>query len=96
MILYIGYYLAAISTTDLGLPNATPTNSTIDNLLRFFFGLAGGLAVLFIAIGGFKYATSSGDPSATKSAKNTIQYALIGLILTILAQFIIGLVVSAA
>lgn len=85
----------ALGASDLGLPNVTPTNSTIETVLRFFFGLAGALAVLFIAIGGFKYTTSGGEPSSLKQAKETIIYAIIGLVTTILAQVIIGIVVSA-
>jgi len=40
------------------------------------------LLVVFIMIisGGFKYITSGGDPKQTESAKNTITYAILGLV----------------
>jgi hypothetical protein len=52
-----------------------------------------------IIIGGFKYITSGGDSNNVSSAKNTILYAIIGLIIVALAQtivrFILGRVISA-
>lgn len=84
-----------MTAADLGLPNVTPTSSTIETIATFFFGLVGALSVLFLAIGGFKYATSSGSPEGLKQAKGTITYAIIGLVVALFAQVIIGFVVSA-
>lgn len=50
------------------------------------------IAVVFIIIGGIRYATSSGDSDKVKSAKNTILYALIGLVIAILANVIVQIV----
>jgi len=38
---------------------------------------------IFLVIGGFKFITSGGDPKATESAKNTLTYAILGLVLLI-------------
>lgn len=84
----------ALNASDLGVPVVSLNNNSIETALRFFFGLAGALAVLFIAIGGFRYTTSGGDPQGIQQAKNTILYAVIGLVLAMLAQFIIGFVIS--
>ncbi len=54
----------------------------------------GAVAVIMIVIGGIKYTISQGDSSAVTSAKNTILYAVIGLIVAILATVIIGFVNS--
>ncbi|MBP7837567.1 hypothetical protein KA021_02620 [Candidatus Saccharibacteria bacterium] len=85
----------AISTIDLGLPYISLGENKVQAGLQFFLGVAIALAVLFIAIGGFKYTTSGGEPASLKQAKETITYAVIGLIVAVLAQIIIGLVVSA-
>ena len=45
-----------------------------------------------IVIGGIKYATSGGDASGTKSAKDTILYAVIGLVVALIGQTIVLLV----
>ncbi len=44
--------------------------------------------------GGIKYITSSGDAGNAGSAKNTIVYALVGLVVIALAKTIIGYVIS--
>ncbi|HET7630577.1 MAG TPA: pilin [Candidatus Saccharimonadales bacterium] len=64
---------------------------TVINVLLVVAGL---VAVLFIIIGGLRYVFSAGDASATKSAKDTIIYAIIGLILAVLAYGIVNFVVS--
>jgi hypothetical protein len=55
------------------------------NLLSVIVGVA---SVIMIIIGGFKYVTSSGDSNNIANAKNTIIYAIVGLIVAALAQVI--------
>ena len=50
--------------------------------------VAGIAAVIMIIIGGFKYVTSTGDSASVNSAKNTILYAIIGLVIAMVAQSI--------
>lgn len=59
-----------------------------------FFLAAGTLAVIFLILGGIRYITSSGDSARIKAAKDTILYAIIGLIVTILAFPIVGFVLA--
>ncbi len=65
--------------------------TTITNILLF---LIGAIAVIAIIIGGIRYVTSNGDASQTKSAKDTILYAVVGLIVAIVAYAIVQFVVS--
>ncbi|MBA3758547.1 hypothetical protein H0X10_02855 [Candidatus Saccharibacteria bacterium] len=51
--------------------------------------LVGVAAVIVIIIGGFLYVLSSGDPSRVNSAKSMILYAIIGLVVAVLAQSIV-------
>ncbi len=60
------------------------------NILSFVVGVA---AVLMVMLGGFKYITSAGDANSISSAKNTILYAIIGLIVFLLSQGIIAFVI---
>src|SRR5690606_11396716 len=64
---------------------------TITNILLF---LLGAVAVIMIIIGGFRYVTSGGDSSSTTSAKNTIMYAVIGLVVAILAYAIVQFILD--
>lgn len=65
--------------------------TVVANFVAFAVGFA---AVIVIIISGISYMTSQGDSAKVQTAKNTIIYASIGLILAILARFIIGFVVT--
>jgi hypothetical protein len=58
--------------------------------------IVGVVAVIMIIFGGLKYITSGGDSSNVSSAKNTIIYAIIGLVIVALAQFIVRFVLDKA
>lgn len=80
--------------------DATNTiNDIIADVINIFSLIVGIVSVIMIIIGGFRYITSGGDSSNVSSAKNTILYAIIGLIIVVLAQsivrFILGRVVAA-
>lgn len=62
---------------------------TITNVMLF---LIGAVSVIMLIIGGIRYTISNGDQGAVKSAKDTIMYAIIGLIVSLLAYAIIGFV----
>lgn len=68
--------------------------SIIINILNAIIAVAGLVAVIFIIIGGFNYMTSAGDPGKTKKAKDTILYAVIGLIICVLAFAIVNFVIG--
>jgi hypothetical protein len=65
----------------------------IVNLLSLVVGL---LSVVFLIFGAFKYITSGGDSGKVTSAKSTILYALIGLVIVAIAQVIVRVVVGKA
>lgn len=51
--------------------------------------IVGVASVIMIIIGGFRYIISTGDPNATKGAKDTILYAVIGLAIALVAQALV-------
>lgn len=67
----------------------------VGNILNVVYGLIGVVAVVFVIIGGFKYMTSQGEPGRVQQAKNTILYALIGLIITVSAFAITAFILQA-
>jgi hypothetical protein len=76
-----------------------PTNSdTVQNLIADVIGvisfIVGIAAVIMIMVGGFKYITSQGDGNSISSAKNTILYAVIGLVVALFAQLIVRFVIN--
>lgn len=63
-------------------------------IINIFSVIVGIVAVIMIIWGGFKYITSGGDSGNITSAKNTIIYAIIGLIIVALAQFLVKFVLD--
>lgn len=63
-------------------------------IINILLGFAGILAVLFIIIGGFLMITSAGNENRIKQGKQTLIYAVAGLILTLLSFSIVALVQS--
>lgn len=67
--------------------------SAITDVINLFSIVVGVTAVIMIIIGGFRYITSGGDSGNVSGAKNTILYALIGLVIVALAQTIVRFVI---
>lgn len=80
--------------------SATGAGDRVSDLLKrvinIFSWIVGVIAVIMIIVGGLKYITSGGDSSNVSSAKNTILYALVGLVIVALAQFIVRFVLGEA
>jgi hypothetical protein len=78
------------------LPNATgaANGSILQTVLQDLFGVIGGLALIFLIIGGLRYIFSNGDPQNAASARGTIIYALVGLMVAIVAESIVALVLG--
>jgi hypothetical protein len=49
----------------------------------------GFVSLIMVIVGGFKYITSQGDPKAMSSAKNTITWAILGLVFIIISWLIL-------
>ena len=64
---------------------------TVSKVLLFVIGA---VSVIMLIIGGIRYTISQGVSSAVTSAKNTILYSIIGLVVAILAYAAVDFVVS--
>jgi hypothetical protein len=67
-------------------------NSLIATIINILSLIVGVVSVIMIIIGGFRYITSGGDSNNVTAAKNTILYAIIGLVIVALAQTIVRFV----
>lgn len=65
--------------------------NTVTSVLLFVIGA---ISVIMIIIGGLRYVTSGGDSSNVSAAKNTILYAIVGLIVALLSYALINFVLS--
>ena len=64
----------------------------ITNTILYIVGI---IAVIMLIIGGIKYLVSGGDAKKVTDAKNTVLYAIIGIVICFFAYAIINFVVSA-
>jgi hypothetical protein len=78
-----------------GKTSAIAPITVITNIINIFLGLLGLLAVIIILIGGFKWMTANGVEDKVKTAKKTIYYGLIGLVIILLAYVIVKVVIGA-
>lgn len=70
------------------------SDGIVRKVINLLMTLAGVIAVIVIIIGGIRYTTSGGDAGNTKSAKNTILYAIIGLVVAIMSFAIVNFVLD--
>lgn len=64
----------------------------VTNTVLFAVGI---ISVIMLIWGGIRYITSGGDSKKVTDAKNTILYAIIGLIIAILAYAIVNFIITA-
>lgn len=64
---------------------------TVTNILLF---LIGAVSVIMLIIGGIRYVVSGGDQAAVTAAKNTILYAIVGIIVAFLAYAAVSFVIN--
>ena len=76
------------------LPQYCTVSVAIRKVLNILFGLSGGVAVLFIVLGGFQYMTSAGNQEQADKGKKTLTYAIIGLVVIVLATTIVNITVK--
>ncbi|MDQ3094115.1 MAG: pilin [bacterium] len=72
----------------------TINNSNVDDMLQIVFAIVGAIAFLIIVLAGLKYTLSQGNPQETAKAKNQIVYALVGMVIALLAFSIVRFVVK--
>lgn len=73
-------------------PGQTTVESVAKTTVKILSYFVGVVAVVMIIIGGFLYLTSGGDSNRVASAKNTIIYAIVGLVIALLAQALVRFV----
>ena len=69
-------------------------NNIVTTVINIFSWVVGVVCVIMIIYGGFKYVTAGGDSNNVTAAKNTILYAIVGLVIVALAQVIVKFVLA--
>ena len=90
-----GANLQAGTNCKTGGNNATEQiNRIIKLVINTLSLIVGIVAVVMIIVGGMRYVTSGGSDTSVTGAKNTILYAVIGLIIVAMAQFIVRFILN--
>ena|SRR5581483_1879866 len=79
------------TTTSTG---TSKINNLITTIVNIFSAVVGIISVIMIIVGGFQYITSGGDTGKVGTAKTTIIYAIVGLIVVAFAQFLVQFVLN--
>jgi Type IV secretion system pilin len=74
--------------------SGNPATKTISSITTIVAVLAGIAAIGFIMFGGFKFITSNGDPGKAASGRMTVLYAVIGLLVIVIAQSLIQFIIG--
>lgn len=92
-------FITAVTTLDpqvrqTNLPDVTAGSSALHEIVQIVIGIVAALSVLFIVIGGLRYVLSDGDPQGASKARSTVVYALVGLVIAISAEAIVGFAIK--
>jgi len=85
-------FLIPLSVNGIVIQNpleAESFDALIVNIIDFLIPVASAVAGLMIVVGAFYFVTSAGSPERVEKGKKLIFYALLGLIVVILAQFLV-------
>lgn len=91
---------SAVEKAEEGLEGVNPGATDdlmgiVNSILNTVFVVVGIVAVVMIILGGINYSTSQGDPGKATKAKNTIMYAIIGLVVVIISFAVVNFVLAA-
>ena len=73
---------------------STDPESLVKQFVNIFLFAVGALSVIMLIWGGIRYTTSAGDSNKVTAAKNTVLYAIVGLVVAILAYAIVNMVID--
>ncbi|MEI9913691.1 MAG: hypothetical protein WDN66_01670 [Candidatus Saccharibacteria bacterium] len=77
-----------------GLPKVNAGSGELHSALTIVFGIAAVISVLMIVIGGLMFITSGGNEQNVKRARETLIYAVVGLVISLLAEIIVAFVLG--
>lgn len=73
---------------------STTLDGTVRSVVDILSLVVGAVSVIMVIVGGMKYVTSQGESSGTASAKNTVIYAMVGLVIVALSQILVRFVIT--
>ena len=75
---------------------SSQVNDTLSAIINVFSAIVGIVAVIMIIVSGLQFMTANGDPQGIAKARTALLYAIIGLVIVVLAQTIVHFAISQA
>lgn len=94
MNMLLSFAEALLKTDEIGYKGPTQANNFLGGVLNTIYFWLGVVAVGFIVYGAYMYVLSNGDSGRVKKAKDTLLYAVIGIVVVILAFVITRIVIN--
>ena len=85
---------ATDAVNSVGTSTGTDVAGIVSNVISILSFVVGAISVIMILVGGVRYTLAAGDPNNAKAAKDTILYALVGLVVALAAQGLVAFVIS--
>ena len=80
-------------TGNTNLPEVVLNESTVRIGLQLVFGVIGTMALIYIVLSAFQLVASQGDPQALAKARQSIIFAVIGLVVALSAEILVSFVI---
>lgn len=90
-----GQVCSGLSAVGGGCNSGTGLGGFLGNIANLLIFIVGAISVLMIIVGGLRYVLSAGDPQSVKAAKDTVLYAIVGVVVAILAFAMVRFVTNA-
>lgn len=74
--------------------NTDSVTKIIKSVVNILLYVVGAVSVIMIVVGGLRYVTSAGDSNGVSGAKDTIIYAVVGLVVASMAYAIVNFVLN--
>jgi hypothetical protein len=83
-----------VTVSDCREDSSETFSAVMRRVINVFSILVGAVSVIMIIVGGFRYIISGGDSAGVSGAKNTILYAIVGLVIVLFAQVIVRFIIA--
>lgn len=77
-----------------GISGSTSLVQLLQNVIEIMLLFAGGIAVVFVIIGGYQYITSGGNEEQAEKGQKTLTNAIIGVVVIVLSYTIITVIAN--
>lgn len=70
--------------------NLTQLATLIGRIINYLLAIVGAISIILIIVGGIRFIAAGGDEKATAAAKQTITFAIVGLVIVLLAVLMVN------